>query len=111
MVAAGHDRPTQAAEIFLRRRLGEQMPGRDSLAGDGAGVRGGLGSALSVRAAGDEVVRIRLEDTGMERPSSCGGEPEAMTQVRGDVNGSDSARVRRQSQCSAPASHPATLPS
>jgi len=73
-----HDRPTQAAEIFLRRRLGEQASGAiqwqatvpESEAAWEARFRTG---------AGDEVVRIRLEDSGVERPASCGGEPEPMT--------------------------------
>ena len=74
----GHDRPTQAAEIFLRRRLGEQaaeaiqwqstVPESES-----------TWEARFRTAAGDEVVRIRLEDAGVARPASCGGEPEAMT--------------------------------
>lgn len=73
-----HDRPTQAAEIFLRRRLGEQ-------AANAIQWRSTVPESESAwearfrTAAGDEVVRIRLEDTGVKRPASCGGEPEPMT--------------------------------
>jgi hypothetical protein len=73
-----HDRPTQAAEIFLRRRLGEQtasalewlttVPETDS-----------TWEARFRSASGEEVVRVRLEDTGATRPASCGGEPEPVT--------------------------------
>jgi hypothetical protein len=74
----GHDRPTQAAEILLRGRLGEQRA--DAI--EWLGTTTESESAWEVRfrsAAGDEVVRIRLEDTGVARPASCGGEPEPVT--------------------------------
>ena len=74
----GYDRPTQAAEIFLRRRLGTQAaeaiqwqattPEPDS-----------TWEARFHTAAGEELVRVRLEDTGIARPASCGGAPEPMT--------------------------------
>jgi len=75
---SAYDRPTQAAEIFLRRRLDEQATEaiqwhatvRDSESAWEARFR---------TAAGDEVVRVRLEDSGVVRPASCGGEPEPMT--------------------------------
>jgi hypothetical protein len=73
-----YDCPTQAADIFLRRRLGEQganaiqwqatVPESDS-----------TWEARFRSTTGDEAVRVRLEDTGVERPASCGGEPELMT--------------------------------
>ena len=73
-----YDCPTQAADIFLRRRLSEQaanaiqwqatVPESDS-----------TWEARFRLESGDEVVRVRLEDTGVERPASCGGEPELMT--------------------------------
>lgn len=73
-----HDRPTQAAEIFLRRRLGEQtasalewlttVPESDS-----------IWESRFRSSSGEEVVRVRLEDTGATRPASCGGEPEPVT--------------------------------
>jgi len=74
----GHDRPTQAAEILLRRRLGEQ--GADAI--EWLGTVAESESAWEVQfrtAAGDEVVRVRLEDTGAARPASCGGELEPVT--------------------------------
>jgi len=73
-----YDRPTQAAEIFLRSRLGEQAadaiewlttaPESDS-----------TWEARFRSASGEELVRVGLEDTGVVRPASCGGEPEPMT--------------------------------
>jgi hypothetical protein len=73
-----YDRPTQAADIFLRRRLGEQ-------AADAIQWQATVPESESTWAArfrlesGAEAVRVRLEDTGVERPASCGGEPELMT--------------------------------
>jgi hypothetical protein len=73
-----YDRPTQAAEILLRGRLGVQRvdaiewlgttPGRDS-----------TWEARFRSQAGDAVVRVRLEETGVARPASCGAEPEPVT--------------------------------
>jgi hypothetical protein len=73
-----YDCPTQAADIFLRRRLSEQaanaiqwqatVPESDS-----------TWEARFRSTTGDEAVRVRLEDSGIARPASCGGEPEAMT--------------------------------
>jgi hypothetical protein len=72
------DRPTQAAEIFLRARLGE--PGADAI--DWLGTAAKSESAWEARfrtSAGDHVVRVRLEQTGGLRPRSCGEDPEAIT--------------------------------
>lgn len=75
------DRPTQAAEIFLRARLDEDRI--DSL------------RWLETHASGPELwdarfelegvehsVRIRLEEDGSTRPVSCGAKPEAVTGYR-----------------------------
>jgi hypothetical protein len=73
-----YDRPTQAAEILLRRRLGEQK----GSAIEWLGTAPESESTWQVQfrsAAGDEVVRVLLEDTGAMRPASCGGEPEPVT--------------------------------
>jgi hypothetical protein len=73
-----HDRPTQAAEIFLRRRLGEPA----ARAIEWLATAPESESSWEARfgtAAGDEVIRVRLEDTGVARPASCGGEPEPIT--------------------------------
>ncbi len=73
-----HDRPTQAAEIFLRARLGER--GADAI--DWLGTAAESESAWEVRfrvGAGDHVVRVRLEHTGGARPVSCGEEPGPIT--------------------------------
>jgi hypothetical protein len=73
-----YDRPTQAAEILLRQRLGEQKASAIEWLGTAAASE----STWEVRfrsATGDEVVRVRLEDTGAMRPASCGGEPEPVT--------------------------------
>jgi hypothetical protein len=73
-----YDRPTQAAEILLRGRLGVQqvdaiewlgtVPGRDA-----------TWEARFRSEVGDTVVRVRLEETGVTRPPSCGAEPEPVT--------------------------------
>jgi hypothetical protein len=73
-----HDRPTQAAEIFLRRRL--RARGVDAIewlgtAADSESTWEGRFRVATV----DETVRVRLEETGVVRPASCGGEPESMT--------------------------------
>jgi hypothetical protein len=69
------DRPTQAAEIFLRSRSAEHAA--DSI--EWLATVPEAESTWEARfrtAVGDEVVRVRLEDTGVARPASCGGEPE-----------------------------------
>jgi hypothetical protein len=73
-----YDRPTQAGEIFLRRRLDTTQS--DAL--EWLGTSPGTESSWDVRfrsPAGDETVRVRLEIAGSERPESCGGEPEPVT--------------------------------
>jgi hypothetical protein len=72
-----HDRATQAAEIFLRRRLGEQAAEAIHWQGTVAEPES-TWEARFRTAAGDEVVRLRVEDTGVVRPASCGEEPEPM---------------------------------
>lgn len=71
------DRPTQAAEIFLRRRLGLQAA--DAIECLGTTPESDSSWAARFRAGStEEVVRLRLEDSGLARPASCGGEPEAV---------------------------------
>jgi hypothetical protein len=73
-----HDRPTQAAEIFLRRRLGAR--GVEAIEWMGTAADNESTWEARFRSDwGDETVRVRLEDTGVARPASCGGEPEPMT--------------------------------
>jgi len=74
------DRPTQAAEIVVRKRLGLQKA--DGI--EWLGTEATAESSWEVRfriASGEEVVRLRLADTGARRPASCGGEPEAVTEL------------------------------
>lgn len=70
-----YDRPTQAAEIFLRRRTGERSTGAfewiETIAD------GEARWTVRFRAPStEEVVKLRRQDTGEARPASCGGEPE-----------------------------------
>jgi hypothetical protein len=73
-----YDRPTQAAEIFLRRRTGERA---------GAAIEWIETSALGESSwsarfrapSGEHTVQVTLENTGIESPASCGGEPEPVT--------------------------------
>ncbi len=72
------DRPTQAAEIALRRRTGDRAVDalqwiettRDDDSTWTARFRG---------SSGDEVVTVRRENAGAMRPASCGGDPEPVT--------------------------------
>jgi len=73
-----YDRPTQAADIFLRKRLGEQAANAIQWQGT-VPESDSTWEARFRLTTGDEAVRVRLEDTGVARPASCGGEPEAMT--------------------------------
>ena len=74
-----YDRPTQAAEIFLRRRLGLQaVDGIEWLGTEPASDSSW--EARFMTASGDEIVRLRLEPSGVARPASCGGESEAVTE-------------------------------
>ena len=75
-----YDRPTQAAEIVVRKRLGLQTANGIEWLGTDAKSE----SSWEVRfriASGEEVVRLRLADTGATRPASCGGEAEAVTEL------------------------------
>ena len=72
------DRPTQAAEIFLRRRLGEQATEAIQWQATIQEPEG-TWAARFTTPAGDELVRVRLEDSGVARPASCGAEPEPMS--------------------------------
>jgi len=72
-----YDQPTQAAEIFLRTRLGERNEG----AIDWLSTVAQSESAWEVRfrsPSGEHLVRVRLEDAGAFRPASCGAEPESV---------------------------------
>ena len=74
-----YDRPSQAAEIFLIRRLGLQSANEIEWLGtesesDSSWV------ARFTTPSGDETVRLRREQSGVARPASCGGEPEAVTE-------------------------------
>ena len=76
-----HDRPTQAAEIFLRRRIGEQA----AEAVEWLATTPQSASTWEARfqtPSGNQVVRLRLEDTGATRPPSCGEDPEPVTQFK-----------------------------
>lgn len=69
------DRPSQAAEIFWRRRRGDRRA--DSLEWIETLSDGHRTWVSRFRtAAGDELVRVRLEDMGVMAPGSCGAEPE-----------------------------------
>ncbi len=70
-----YDRPTQAAEIFLRRRTGA----RSANAFEWIETTDDGGSSWTARVrgpSGEEVVNLRREDTGQVRPASCGGDTE-----------------------------------
>ena len=73
-----YDRPTQAAETFLLQRLGVRAP--DAIQWIDTSVEDDSTWKARLEVAGDEhVVRVRREQTGQERPASCGGEPEPVT--------------------------------
>lgn len=73
-----YDRPTQAAEIFLRRKLGEQDTSAVTLISSESEDES-TSLARFRTASGETSVRVRLEPTGIEAPASCGGEPEPVT--------------------------------
>ncbi len=76
--SCAQDRPTQAAEIFLRRRLDEGAI--DGVEWLGTEPRPDSSWEARFRVdSRDEVVRLRREDTGDRRPVSCGAEPEPVT--------------------------------
>ncbi len=73
-----YDRPTQAAEIFLRKRGGERAA--NALEWIETTPDGDLTWTVRFQtAAGERSVGVRLQDTGELRPASCGGEPECVT--------------------------------
>lgn len=73
-----YDRPTQAAEFLLRRRLAET--GVDAIEWQGTAPHADSSWEARFRVASAEhLVRVRLEDTGVVRPPSCGAEPEPVT--------------------------------
>ncbi len=73
-----YDRPTQAAEIFLRRRLGLQ--GANAVEWLGTECEGdNVWQARFSSHQGEQTVRLRNEQTDGVRPASCGGEPEPVT--------------------------------
>ena len=74
-----YDRPTQAAEILLRSRLGEQSD--DAIAW--VSTTGSPADTWEVQfrvSQRTESVRVRLQQTGVSRPASCGKDPEPVTQ-------------------------------
>jgi hypothetical protein len=70
-----YDSPTQAAEIFLRRKLGEQDASAVALI-ESDSEDESTWVARFRTALGETSVRVRLEPTGIDAPASCGGEPE-----------------------------------
>ena len=72
------DRPTQAAEIFLRNRLRE--PSDEGLAWVSTSASPADTWDVEFRVSQViESVRVRLEHTGVSRPTSCGKDPEPVT--------------------------------
>lgn len=73
-----YDQPTQAAEIFLRRRSGERSI--DALDWLGTSAAGDSGWEARFRTpSGEERIRVRRQETGAVRPASCGAKPEPVT--------------------------------
>jgi hypothetical protein len=73
-----YDRPTQAAEIALRRRTGETAV--EAFDWIGTTLEGEQTWAARFESpTGEEVVRVRRESTGAMRPTSCGADPEPVT--------------------------------
>jgi hypothetical protein len=73
-----YDRPTQAAEIFLRRRGGDEA--MSAFEWIETSPDGDLAWAARFRtASGERTIRVRREETGAMRPASCGAEPEPVT--------------------------------
>lgn len=73
-----YDRPTQAAEIVVRKRLGLQEADGIEWLGTEATAESSWDARFQT-ASGEQRVRLRLEETGSTRPASCGGEAEAVT--------------------------------
>lgn len=73
-----YDRPTQAAEIFLRGRTGEKAV--DAIEWIETLPDGELTWRVRFRtASGEQTIRVRREAAGVMRPASCGGDPEQVT--------------------------------
>lgn len=73
-----YDRPTQAAEIFLRRRTGERAV--DAFEWMGTEPDGETLWTAHFRSPDHEhAVQVTREYTGIARPPSCGGDPEPLT--------------------------------
>jgi hypothetical protein len=73
-----HDGPTQAAEIFLRRRLGARKADAFEWLGTAADSESTWDARFRTT-SGEETIRVGLEDTGIARVASCGAEPEPMS--------------------------------
>jgi hypothetical protein len=73
-----YDRPTQAAEILLRRRLDDQAAGAIEWVTT-VPESESTWEARFRSMTGEQVVRVQLVDTGVTRPASCGSEPEPVT--------------------------------
>lgn len=72
---SAYDRPTQAAEVFLRRRCREESD--DAITWLSTTPSSDATWDVQFRVSGrTEMVRVRLEDAGVSRPVSCGKEPE-----------------------------------
>jgi hypothetical protein len=76
-----YDRPTQAAEIFLRQRVGDEAAGSfewiETVADDEQTWTARFRIASSERA-----IRVRREETAVMRPASCGGDPEPLVRFQ-----------------------------
>lgn len=73
-----YDRPTQAAEILVRKRLGLQEADAIQWLGTAATSESSWVARFGV-GSGEQVVRLQMQRTGANRPASCGGEAEAVT--------------------------------
>ncbi|HSN82297.1 MAG TPA: sucrase ferredoxin [Polyangiales bacterium] len=75
-----YDKATQAAEIFLRTRLGAD--GIGALEWLGTSREGDSSWQTRFRTEGREhAVRVKREQTGAIRPPSCGADPEPVTEL------------------------------
>jgi hypothetical protein len=73
-----YDRPTQAAEILVRKRMGLQTT--DGIEWLGTEATSDSSWEARFRVGSDEqLVRLQLQRTGANRPASCSGEAEAVT--------------------------------
>jgi len=73
-----YDRPTQAAEIFLRGKVGEQDANALTFIASESEDESTWVTRFRTR-SGEASVRVRLERTGIDAPASCGGDPEPVT--------------------------------